>query len=231
MSFVFIVNYKLPCIATKILAQYGEVLLFPGGNIEYEAIKGHPDIYLIQTEEKLLVAGNTPVTFIEKLKLAGIDFIKLPLTVGSLYPETTVMNSWHMPEFILCGTANEIIWRELFPGKKILAAKQSYVRCTTFVLAERWFTSDKGILRKLKEKGFLATYIFPENIKLDPFPHGFAGGCLGSAEDKVFFCGDIACAPEFEMIYDHAISEKYEWVNLLPGQVATDFGGIFCLSV
>lgn len=231
MPVYFIVDYRLPDIATDILSQYGTVLHFPGGIVEYDAIRGHPDVYLSRSDKNILAAFNTPDGFLTLLDQYEIPYSKLPLRVGEAYPETAVMNIWMTEKLILCGFPNIAFWQNIFPEKKIIPLKQAYVRCTTFVLDGRWFSSDKGIIKQLQQNGEAVSYVCPDNIQLNPFPNGFAGGCIGSSRKKIFFSGDIACAPAFDEFHFYATSLGYEWINLLPGCRAMDIGGILSISI
>lgn len=214
---LIIADNRIPDPALEALKKYGEVLLFETSGITYPAISGHPDIFLCKTEAGLVVAANTPKEIKTKLKTSAISFSDSIIEVGSKYPQTAIFNAVITDKFLihnLSFTNQEVLKHSLHLEK--VEVKQAYTRCNLLALKnDKFITSDKGIEKKLLQKGLEVLFVKPRGILLTGFEHGFFGGTCGVFEDKIFFIGSLNHFPQGEKVKQFL--NGYEIIELYNG--------------
>lgn len=190
---LIIADYRIPAQAKARLADFGEVLLLQTYGITYDAIAGHPDIFLCQTPAALIVAPNTPYYITEALTRYQIKWVWGDKPVGKVYPHTALYNAWLGKNTIIhkTGITDKKIL-ECNPGLKKISVNQAYTRCNAFEIKGTVITSDLGIQNQLMRAGISVSFFEPRDILLEGFEHGFLGGCCGLYENKIWICGSLA---------------------------------------
>jgi len=212
---IIIADNRIPEQAKVALENYGEVLYLESHGITYPAIAGHPDIFLCQVNEQLIVAPNTPATLKEYLTKMSVLFINGESEVGEKYPQTAPYNAVVSDKFIIHNqnvTDSKI--KELTVGKEFIHVNQAYTRCNLIPLENnRFITSDNGIEKTFLRHGFEVLFVNPNGIILSGFKNGFIGGTCGIFEDKIVFIGNLNHLPEGNKIQkfvsDYEIIELY----------------------
>jgi hypothetical protein len=187
-----IADKRMPAIAANKLSVFGEVLFLETRGITYDAISGHPDIFITQTAQKLIVAPNIPIEFQYILQNKNIQFQIGSKAIGSTYPETSYYNALADDDILLHNLeyTDSVILNSCTNLHQI-SVNQSYTRCNCISLGNNsYITSDKGIEKTLLFHGFEVLFINPEQIVLEGFSHGFIGGCCGIYENTMLICGN-----------------------------------------
>lgn len=224
---IAIVDARAPKKAIRNLEKHFEVFTFLSHNITYDAIAGHPDVFMFQGKEHLIIAPNAPADFLRFLEKKGIPFVMGDTLIGDNLRNTTAYNCietethlFHKKGF----TDSKII--ELVK-KPFIELPQAYTRCSMIALNNQAFiTSDKGIEARLIESGFDCLCVNPENIVLPPYKHGFIGGCLGIIENNLFVIGSLDLLPDADRIRSFIEKRTIEPVELCDGGLY-DGGGLF----
>jgi len=222
---------KMPGTAKAKLAAYGAIVEFATDGITYDAVSGHPDIFLCPTPSGLIVAPNLPEKYLDILNRHRISFFSGQLPVGRAYPETAYYNSLVTGRFIIQNTAfSDPVIRKLNPEHELIHVKQGYVRCSLVALPNgTYITSDLGIEKSLKQHGFEVLFVDPACVKLDGFEHGFFGGACGFCNDKLFVCGSLSYFKEVELIRKFIYLAGVEIIELYDGK-PVDVGTIMFLT-
>lgn len=188
------VDKRAPEQALQNLRKFGEVVEFETPGITYEGISGHPDIFICQPPEKLIVAPNLPGKYFSVLKNRNIDFTIGKNPVGSRYPETARYNVVVTGKYLVHQpgiTDPEII--NAANKKLIISVKQAYTRCNLIFINENSaITSDRGIEKQLNDLGLNVFYVDPKPVELPGFKHGFFGGTCGMVENQLVVLGNLS---------------------------------------
>jgi hypothetical protein len=228
-SVTAIIDARAPQKAIETLQQYCDVFLFRSENITYDAISCHPDIFLFQGKNKLIVAPNAPQDLIATLHHKGISFMYGNSEVGKELNNSTYYNCiethshlFHKQEF-----TDKVILEST--KKKTINLPQAYTRCSMIALNEKAFiTSDKGIEKVLLHNGFECFYVNPSTIRLPPYKHGFIGGCMGIFENRLFVIGSLESLENGDELRQFIQQQKLEIIELYNDNLY-DGGGIFFL--
>lgn len=222
------IDKKAPEPAKITLKKYGQVVEFFSENICYEAISGHPDIFMTQVDGRLIVAPNLPEVFQNLLSKNKISFTKGEKPVGSKYPETSFYNAVVTDKYLIHQTrqADDSIQLKCLQKTKI-SVKQGYTRCNLIALNdERMITSDQGIYQQLSKNGIETLFVDPRGIVLPTFDHGFFGGTCGISGNKLFVNGNLRFFSEGKSVRSFIEDAGMEIVELYKGPLY-DGGGIF----
>jgi hypothetical protein len=225
------IDKKTPQPAKAALQIYGEVVEFFTQNLTYEAISGHPDIFITQVDDRIIVAPNLPMFFQNLLTENKISFTKGEKPVGSRYPETSFYNAVITKNFIIHQTnqTDDSILRLCLQKVKI-SVKQGYTRCNLISLNEKkMITSDQGIYQELTKKGIETLFVDPRGIKLHGFDYGFFGGTCGILGNKLFIIGNLRFFAEGRIVRDFIENSGMEVIELYKGPLF-DGGGIFFIE-
>ncbi len=221
---LIIIDKKLPAEAKEKLNNYGEVYELETSNIVYDAISGHPDIFVFQNNEKLIIAPKTPISLINRLTESGIVFEYGNIELGAKYPLTTVYNiATYNNIFIGNNKYCDTSILELSRDKKWIQTKQSYARCNSIIIDnESIITSDHSLEKHFKK----ALIIKTKDIILQGFEYGFIGGCAGIYKDKIFFTGSLNNHSQGKKIRAFCEEKGFTIIELSEGKLI-DSGGIF----
>lgn len=228
---MIIVDNKISLRAKEKLSSYGELLELKTEGITYPAISGHPDIFICQSADHIIVAPNLPEEYLLKLKNSSSNIIAGEFPVGKEYPASSKYNAVATPKYLIHNFRHTdfMITRtldELHP----VHVDQGYCRCNLLPLKDDHFiTSDAGIFKVLQGLHPYVLMVSPDDILLEGFPHGFFGGCCGVWEDKVFVNGSLGFYKDGEMVRDYLINLEYEIIELYDGPLM-DIGSILFID-
>lgn len=223
-----LLDSRAPDQARKKLSSVGNVIDFETRGICYDAISGHPDIFLFQHPGGYVVAPNMPDRYKEIFVEQSLPFTEGSVSVGKSYPQTAHYNALYTSEGILHN--NNISAPEVkSTSSGFIHCQQGYIRCTTIQIGSTFFTSDKGIERTLLAKSLKVFFVDPQNIVLQGFKNGFFGGCCGIWEKNVYFCGTLKGYHFSKSLLSAIESEGFTIIELYNGPLV-DVGGIFFIN-
>lgn len=225
---LIITDKKLPLPAKNTLKTFGELVLLQTDNLVYKSISGHPDIFMCQGAEGLVVAPGLPTELHAILAETGIRLITGHSNPGKAYPESAGYNAVVTDECIIHNlkiTDPAIV--EAFPNRKHLHVNQGYTRCNLLALDNHHFiTSDRGIEKVLTLEKKSVLYVDPVPVRLRGQKHGFFPGCCGIAGDEVLIAGGLSYHPDGDEITTFIHEAGFAFRELYNGSL-TDVGGIF----
>ena len=227
---LIIADKKLPLPAKNVLKTLGEVHLLQTDRMVYKSISGHPDVFMCQGDECLVVAPGLPADILARLIDSGIRVIVGQSNPGKAYPDSARYNAVVTDEFIIHNLkmTDPAIFNA-FPGRKPLHVNQGYTRCNLLALDnDHFIVSDKGIEKVLESIGKTVLYVDPSPVKLRGQKYGFFPGCCGILFDEVLINGSLKYHPQGDEIGDFIKKAGLGFRELFEG-VLTDTGGIFVI--
>ncbi len=228
---LIIIDSRIPQKAINSLKEIGEVFELLSKNIVYESIQGHPDIFLLQAGEILIMAPNAPVELKNILKKHRIPFLIGKSKLDREFPQTVFYNAVCTKDYLIHkkGYTDSCILQQTM-NKQFIHVSQAYTRCNLLSLTDESFiTSDKGIEKSLKEKGLEVHYFLSDDVLLEAQDHGFIGGTMGVFDDTVYILGHFSFYNEGKRLRDLITSKNMKIVELYKGPLI-DGGGIFFLE-
>ncbi|MDR4507727.1 MAG: hypothetical protein MRJ65_05735 [Candidatus Brocadiaceae bacterium] len=193
-----------------------EVFEFQTSGITYNSISGHPDIFIYQDKEQLVVAPNATVELFEFLNRHTIPYVKGKIAVGKELYNSAQYNCLNTSDFLFhtSGYTDPTIL-ELNKHKGFIPLPQAYTRCSLVHLYENnYVTSDRGIEKVLLRNGFSCFYFNPEEIRIWGHRNGFIGGTIGIWSKRIFFNGNVERHADGQRLKEHLINLDYEIVYL-----------------
>ena len=193
---LIIVDTNIPREAKDKLSASGNILELETEGIVYPAISGHPDIFICQTPQKLIISPNLPENYIQRIKEE-----KLPFTLGNpssiLHFPSSILQYPASVRFNVAVNDHYLIHRLEFTDPVILQnchtqkkvpVKQAYTRCNLLLLKDNhYLTSDQGIHKNLQRVGLIGIFVSPEGILLPGFRNGFIGGAMGCTKRQCLY--------------------------------------------
>ena len=228
---LIILDKKLPEEAKAKLSVSDILLELETEGIVYPAISGHPDIFICQTPQTLIISPSLPEKYLQIIKEHKIQFItgnpipnpSSPIThPASIRYNAAVSTNYlvHRLEF-----TDPSILENCHTRKKI-PVKQGYTRCNLLLLKDdHYITSDLGIHKNLILAGLDGIFVSPDGILLPGFANGFIGGTMGILRDSVYIIGSLSHYPEGEAVRVFLAKLNYRIVELYEGPLF-DGGGI-----
>lgn len=187
--YIFI-DAKIPQKAKEELSKKGTLLELSTKNTVYPEISGHPDIFCTQYKNQIIAA---PFLIEKNFFPKDLKVIKGSKNPGFKYPQSAVYNAVLGQKYLIHNlniTESQVL--KNYPKENRIFVKQGYCRCNLLSLNENTFiSSDLGISKVLKGKGFKIFYIDPSPILLKGFKNGFFGGCTGILEDEMYILGSL----------------------------------------
>lgn len=224
-----IIDYRSPKDSIDTLSKHvDDILLFKSENITYESISGHPDIFVYQDENNLIIAPNSPDLLIHFLNKHNVKYEVGKKEVGKNLQNSTPYNCLSTNKYLFHkkGFTDEMII-EKNKYKHFVNLPQAYTRCSLTHLKNNTFlTSDKGIEKILFKEGLDSFYFSPEKIKIFDHKHGFIGGTSGITGNKIFFNGNIELHKDGQDLKKSIENLSMEIINL-NNDYLYDGGGIF----
>lgn len=225
-----IVDKRMPSEAKKKLSGYGSLLEFESSGIVYDAISGHPDIFMCLTDGGLIVAPNTPKVYFDFFTKQNIPFKIGHKPLGQKYPATAHYNAVVNDKYLIHNLkyTDDAILDEC-KHKIHLDTKQAYTRCNLIALDENNFiTSDRNLEKILLKHSLNVLYISPDEILLPGFSKGFFGGCCGVFQNKIYVAGSLNYLNAKNALIGFIERCGFEVIELYDGKLF-DAGGIFII--
>jgi len=225
---LIIIDARIPQEAKDFLGNIGEVFQLHSKNIVYDSIKGHPDIFLLQMEELVIMAPNAPIKLKEIFKKHRIPFLWGKTKLGKEHPETVHYNAVCTKDFLIHkeGLTDSCILHET-EKKKFIPVSQAYTRCNLLSLSDGSFiTSDRGIDKRLTNEGLEVYYFNSDDVVLEGQEHGFLPGAMGVFNKSVYILGHLGFYSEGERLRQLMASKNMDIIELYKGPII-DGGGIF----
>jgi len=228
---LIIIDARIPEEAKNNLKKIGLVYELQSKDIVYDSIMGHPDIFLFQMTDLVILAPNAPLSLKKALKKERITFLRGKSKLSNKFPETVFYNAVYTKNFIIHkkGLSDSCILHET-EKKEFIDVSQAYTRCNLIELPDGSFiTSDKGIEKTLSEKGLEVHYFTSDDVLLQGQAHGFIGGCLGVLNDTVYIIGHLDFYQEGKRLRQLILEKGLNLVALYNGPLI-DGGGLFFLE-
>ncbi|HPI30256.1 MAG TPA: hypothetical protein PLS26_06980 [Bacteroidales bacterium] len=226
-----IVDKRMPVQAKNKLKTFGDLIEFESSGIVYEAISGHPDIFMCPAGNELILAPNIPEIYPQIFSGNSIPFAFGTTPLGNKYPRTAHYNAAVSDKYLIHNIkhTDEALLQKC-KNKTVINTRQAYTRCNLLVMDDNSFiTSDSftgNLLHKLKLN---VCYVSPENIVLPGFPNGFFGGCCGIHQKKLFISGSLTYLNAKNNVIDFVEKCGYDIIELYNGPLF-DTGGLFFIN-
>src|ERR1035437_4638273 len=204
---LIILDKKLPEEAKEKLSASGTLLELETEGIVYPAISGHPDIFICQTPQTLIISPSLPEKYLQQIIEHKIPFITGNPSSLIPNPSSLITNPPSRithPASIRYNAAvsdNYLVHRLEFTDPSILEnchtrkkipVKQGYTRCNLLLLKDdHYITSDLGIHKNLILAGLDGIFVSPDGILLPGFANGFIGGTMGILRDSIYIIGSL----------------------------------------
>ncbi|HQI69823.1 MAG TPA: hypothetical protein PLT47_03685 [Bacteroidales bacterium] len=226
-----IVDKRLPVAAKNKLKTFGNLIEFESAGIVYEAISGHPDIFMCHAGNELILAPNIPEIYPNIFFRNNIPFALGSKPLGNKYPHTAHYNAVVSSKFLIHNikhTDDAILQK--CKNKTAINTPQAYTRCNLLALDDTSFiTSDSFTNKLLQSLKLNACFISPENIVLPGFPNGFFGGCCGIYQKKLFVSGSLTYLNAKNDVIGFVEKCGYDIIELYNGPLF-DAGGLFFIN-
>lgn len=193
-----------------------DVFAFQTNGLTYNSISGHPDIFIYQDNNHLVVAPNAPDGLFEFLERHGIAYRKGKTDVGNELYNSTQYNCLSTHDFFFHkpGYTDPVIL-EINREKEFIPLPQAYTRCSLVHLyGNNYITSDRGIEKTLLKKGFSCFYFHPKKIRIRGHNNGFIGGTAGVWGKRIFFNGNIGLHADGQQLNEYLLNLGLEIVSL-----------------
>lgn len=203
-----------------------EVVSLPKGRRFRSEVGWHADVLCHYAGDgKIFVSPQ--ITLPQKKGLQRISIAEEP---QEPYPGDVLLNGARVGKRLFCrveSTAQEVLEDCERRGVRICPVRQGYGKCSVVVVSEEAIlTADPSIEKAARQEGLDVLKISPGGIRLDGFPYGFLGGCVGRlAPDALAFTGEIAWHPDGESIRAFLRNYGIDTVALCKGEL-WDIGGI-----
>jgi hypothetical protein len=219
-----IIDARMPSAAKDILRKEFTLVDFRSKDLVYEAISGHPDVFMHQVNNKLIVSTNLPKKYFNWLKDNDINYRVGRNKLGKKYPDTAYYNVASGDGiFIHKEDITDPVLSEELTDFRFIHTNQAYSRCNTLILdSKNIITSDAGLHKTMPE----TLLVNPRGILLPGFINGFFGGCCGIYQKKVYITGSLKHHKQGEEIKAFIEKAGFEIVELYDGPLF-DGGGIF----
>ena len=223
-----IIDHRTPSEVKKNLEKYtNDIFEFSSNEITYNSISGHPDIFMFQDKNKLIIAPNAPKSFINFLDKKYVNYSFGIKPVSENLDNSVLYNCLNTEKYFFCKKDKPDISIQKWCSKKqLINIPQSYARCSMFTLKNNIITSDKGIINILKKNSLEYFYFDPSEIRITDHKNGFIGGTMGKVNNKVFFLGNILKHKNGKEL-NKLITSLDKEVICLGNDYLYDGGGIF----
>ncbi len=201
---------------SKLKEYIDDIFIFQTIGITGNSISGHPDIFIYQDKNQLVVAPNAPVELFVFLEIHNINYLKGESVVGHELKNTVQYNCLSTSKFLFhkSGYTDSAIL-EINKAKEFIPLPQAYTRCSLVHLCEdNYMTSDRGIEKALLVRGLTCFYFNPEQITIRNHNYGFIGGTVGIWDNKIFFNGNIELHADGQRLREYLINLDFDIVKL-----------------
>lgn len=227
---LFIIDERSSLEAKYRLGRFGKVVELSTDGIVYNAISGHPDIFICQVDNNsAIIAPNIPVNYAQQIEAYGIRVILGTTPLGNKYPQTARYNALFTQNYLICNLKHiDSKVLEHIDDRIIIDVSQGYVRCNTINLGDDVFiTSDITIYKNIIRHVETVVYVDPQEIFINDFKHGFIGGAMGynSNSKQLFVNGSLNRIKDGYKIIDVCNIQNINIIELSSSQLY-DGGGI-----
>lgn len=188
-----IIDFRAPGSVKNELRKNFIVFELRTTNIVYEAISGHPDIFIAQIKNKNILAPNSPDDLVNFFKKNNLPFEFGYEKLGGAYPGSAKYNISCGDKVLICNAKicdKKILEMAESLELKIIDVKQGYVRCNAIHLNnDKFIISDKGIQKSLEKNNIEFIYVDSLDVYLPGVKHGFFPGCCGIFDDVFYIAG------------------------------------------
>ncbi len=225
---IVIGDNRLPGEVKENLKRFADFVPFTTKNITYNAVSGHPDVFLCQAGNDVVAAPNIPFDYKQILKNSGVNVIEGENNAGEKYPFSAQYNAVVTGKHLIHNLKiTDKVILETCRDKKQINVNQGYTRCSLFAVDDFSFiTSDKGIYKTLADFDVETLYVDSSEVILPDFSNGFIGGCFGKKDNRIFITGSLSSIKDGKSIHNFITERGYEIVELYKGPLF-DGGGLF----
>lgn len=207
-----------------------DVFEFSSEGITYNSISGHPDVFMFQDVNQLIIAPNTPIDLINFLDEKQVTYLLGTAPVGKSLDDSVLYNCLSTHNHLFCKRGKpDVSIQKYCASKQIVNLPQSYTRCSMFGVGNKIITSDLGIAKVLENNNMDYFYFDPSEITIKDHKNGFIGGTMGAMEDKVLFLGDLLKHKDGKALHQYITNIGKE-VVCLGKDYLYDGGGVFIVS-
>jgi hypothetical protein len=223
---LILIDKKIPQQAKERLSKWGELVELETEGVVYPEISGHPDIFLFQYSNNLIISPQLPENIVRKLHDNGVNYNIGSTNLGFKYPQTAAYNvSAFDTVFIGNSQTTEKQILELAKHNKWIESPQAYSRCNSIILdRDHIVTSEITVCNSVNN----SLFVNPKEIVLKGFPNGFFGGCVGLNDNKLFLIGSLKYHSQGQEIKHYCNQLAIDIIELYDGPFF-DGGGIFFL--
>ena len=193
-----------------------DVYMFQSDGITENSISGHPDIFIYQDQDHLIVSPNAPVDLFKFLDINNIAYLKGERDVGNELTNSVQYNCLSTPQFFFhkSGYTDSVVF-EINKDKEFISLSQAYTRCSLVHLCEDYYlTSDRGIEKVLLQMELSCFYFNPDEIIIKDHKNGFIGGTAGICGKRIFFNGSIELHSDGERLKEYLLNLDFDIINL-----------------
>ena len=209
-------------------------ILCPKSTTVYDAINGHPDIQInILNEKELILNKDIDLNFSKKLLALGFNVHFTHSSLSDKYPYNIILNAVNLGNYFIhkldCTDKNLL---NLNNKKILINTRQGYTKCSTAIVSDNAIiTSDKSIIKSIKDTSIDYLYISPGNILLPGLNYGFIGGCCGLLDKNTLaFFGDLSYHPDCKIIIEFLNKHNIKPIYLKKGPLI-DRGSLFIINI
>lgn len=215
---LIISSINIPAEAIEQLEKYGTVLFFETHGLTYPAISCHPDVFMCQSDNQLIISPNTPAIFRNILRENKVQFLIGQSEVGISYPESAKYNAVITDHYLIHNLdITDKVIKDVSIDKKKIHVNQGYTRCNLLPIEhDSFITSDKGIYDTLTANELKVLLVNPDGILLSGFRNGFFGGVCGVHQNRIFSMGsldELIDGKHVTSFIDHVGSKLIELYN------------------
>jgi len=190
---LILIDKRAPISIKHRLSSIGQVVDFYIHNGGYESIKGHPDIFVCNLNDRLVISPSIDNKYIELFNSKKVSYIKGNLSIKEEYPYTCHYNALVNDKYVIHNLKyTDKIIIENTQNHKHINVSQGYSKCNIISIGnDNFITSDYGIHKTLLKNNLNSLYINPEKIILPSQRNGFIGGTTGIYKKTVYFTGSL----------------------------------------
>ncbi len=226
-----IIDKRTPLYIKKTLEKYtDDIFEFSSEGITYNSISGHPDIFMFQDTNELIIAPNTPKELINFLDEKSVNYSIGNKPVGKSLDNSVLYNCLSSEKYFFCKKGKpDMAIQKRCSKKQLINIPQSYTRCSMFTIQNKIITSDKGIVKVMESNNMEYFYFDPLEITIKDHNNGFIGGTMGISDNKVFFLGNLLKHNDGKALHKF-ITVLGKEIICLGNEHLYDGGGIFFVS-
>ncbi len=223
-----IIDQRAPLEVKKNLEKYtDDIFEFSSNDITYNSISGHPDIFMFQDANNLILAPNTPNELINFLDKKSVNYSFGTHPVEKNLDTSVLYNCLCTSNYFFCKKGKpDISIQNWCSSKQLINIPQSYARCSMFAIENNIITSDCGIVKALKKAQIDFFYFDPSKITIKDHKNGFIGGTMGATGNTLFFLGNILKHTNGKALETYITALGKE-ISCLGNDYLYDGGGIF----